>query len=1047
MLSLKLPCIRLLVVAVNGLWCFALFAEEGNFESAPAASNKTQLGENAAGIVSDAERGFEMVDFSPPKGVAKTLGKYCGSCHVGESAEQGVRIDQLSSVEKSEGIALLNQLDEQLHFGLMPPEEEDQPTEIERAEITRWIREQLDSFQGSSLEGKLAEPEYGNYLQHEKLFSGEYAHLQGYTQDRRWLISEYIFNAKINRLLNHTPFQTIDGKREWVIGDNNRRVPITNPFLLPSKMGIRYYANETLNAGHLLTMMANAKEIADYMIHLVKRDRRYLPAINAVMGQQWEDERTLLAREDFLKQYMEEILWDIYGAEHKKMLPRFSPVDVAATEVSQDGTVKKAAFHAANPGLTELVTIFKTMQKVERAGQSDESMLEECERVWFNFGDDDRRIQARMTFLRNYLPEFRKQIETHRYEQKYKQRPYQPLSDSEMKAVSSAIRANRQTGDRYIEIINACLAGWSNEFAKRRELMNPINEGLLTQLITELFEKIYERDPQVDELKSYLGVAAEYFDTLANDDAIHKLIETLILRSEFVYRNEYGVGEPDPYGRRRLSPRQASYAIAYALTDSSPDDELRNAAEQGRLETREDYRREVQRLLDRRDQFYVIDEGVQRLQLTASITNQPIRKLRFFREFFGYPALLNIFKDNKRFGGNYDNSKGRLVGEADRLVEHVLQQDQRVFESLLGSENYYVFHSGDNEAMTEASERIRRIYDYFKEYDWKSFEKEDLYAHKTFLEEVKMRGVDVRNLEPGGRRNPIREFKTAMESFTLRFDKGQSAAAPYVSFPAHGPYNASTRTGLQLRSPEVAKFFNIRLDDWDYPAIQPAPVKNRRGMLTHPAWLIAHAKNTETDPIARGKWIREKLLAGTVPDLPITVDAVIPEDHQQTLRQRLEAKTSDGQCWKCHQKMNPLGLPFEIYDDFGRYRLQEELEHPDNRKQKGPDKAAVHVDLRDQYKTLPVNATGYLEGTGDPALDGSVKDALDLVDRLNRSPKVRQSIIRHAFRYFLGRNETLADSKTLMDADQAYVQSGGSFDAVILSLLTSDSFIYRKAVD
>jgi hypothetical protein len=39
----------------------------------------------------------------------------------------------------------------------------------------------------------------------------------------------------------------------------------------------------------------------------------------------------------------------------------------------------------------------------------------------------------------------------------------------------------------------------------------------------------------------------------------------------------------------------------------------------------------------------------------------------------------------------------------------------------------------------------------------------------------------------------------------------------------------------------------------------------------------------------------------------------------------------------------------------------------------------------------------------------------------------------------------LSDSKTMMDADQAYVDSGGSFDAVIVSLLTSDSFIYRKA--
>jgi hypothetical protein len=38
----------------------------------------------------------------------------------------------------------------------------------------------------------------------------------------------------------------------------------------------------------------------------------------------------------------------------------------------------------------------------------------------------------------------------------------------------------------------------------------------------------------------------------------------------------------------------------------------------------------------------------------------------------------------------------------------------------------------------------------------------------------------------------------------------------------------------------------------------------------------------------------------------------------------------------------------------------------------------------------------------------------------------------------------LSDSKTLIDADNAYVNSGGSFRAVIVSLLTSDSFIYRK---
>ena len=89
-----------------------------------------------------------------------------------------------------------------------------------------------------------------------------------------------------------------------------------------------------------------------------------------------------------------------------------------------------------------------------------------------------------------------------------------------------------------------------------------------------------------------------------------KLIQTLMLSSEFVYRAEFGQGVADKDGRKMLSPRDASYAIAYALTDSSPDKELADAAKNGKLNTREDYKREVTRLLKNRNQFYVIDEAV-----------------------------------------------------------------------------------------------------------------------------------------------------------------------------------------------------------------------------------------------------------------------------------------------------------------------------------------------------------------------------------------------------------------------------------------------------
>lgn len=979
-----------------------------------------------------------------PASVGRVLQQRCADCHHGDSAEGNVRLDNLPALKLEERLELFNKAQEQLYFRHMPPEEAEQPDEAERRLLTGWFSAELKRFNASKIEDKLQRPEYGNYVNHDELFSGEHAERPGFTSDRRWLISEFIFDAKFNRILNHTPFQTIDGKRQFVIGDNNRRVNLTNPFLLPTNTGVRYYASETLNGGHLLTMMTNAKEAAAHLFYLTERNRRYLPAIADIMALEWEHARLLASREKFLNSFIEPILRDIFQDGHEELLPEFVRVDAEPAATESADPVKKAPFHAANPGQQELILIFHTMRRHEGQGDTDEQLIEKCEREWFNFGHNERQIQARVTFLRNYMVEWRGVIEQHRYDQKYKPPVYRDPQPEEWQEITDAIRRHRRKGDRFNEIIGRCMDGWRDEFRQQRMNAGPPGDDLLTALVDQLFLKLYERSPTDDETGKFVSLTRSYVASMGKPGAIRKLIQTLFLRSEFVYRSEFGQGDADEHGRRMMSPRDASYAIAYALTDSSPDAKLVEAASTGRLITRGDYRREVIRLLNNREQWYVIDEAVQRLQLTASITSTPIRKLRFFREFFGYPFMLPIFKDNKRFGGNYDNSKGRLVGECDRLVDFILQQDENVFEELLTTENFYVYHSGDNEAMTAASDRIRRIYEYFRDLDWQNFEQEDLLEHKEFLAEVKMRGVDISNLATKGRRNSIREFKTAMASFTLRFDDGETAAAPFVSFPAHGPYNASTRTGLQLRAPEVAKFFNIQLDKWNYPPVQPARVAHRKGILTHPAWLIAHAGNTATDPVQRGKWVREKLLAGTVPDLPITVDAVIPEDHHKTLRQRLEAKTGQEYCWKCHQQMNPLGLPFEMYDDFGRYRTKESLEHPDNLIEKGPDKAAAHVDLRDTYKTLPVDARGHLSGTGDEKLDGDVKNALDLIDRLAKSTRVRQSIIRHAFRYFLGRNERLSDSKTLMDADHAYVESGGSFDAVIVSLLTSDSFIYRK---
>jgi len=972
------------------------------------------------------------------------LDTYCVSCHGPDEQKGNTRFDALETIDTVDLQTLFTNAQDVVHFQEMPPAKAKQPTKAERDVLLKWFKDQLTGTAADKLEEKLRRPDAGNYVDHDELFSGEHADKPGYTPDRRWLISEYIFNEKFNRILRHQPRREIDGKRYEVQGDSHRRgINLTNPFLLSNDAGIRYYANETLNGGHLLTMLTNAKDAADYMLHLAERHRDYLPAVEEILEQEIQNRKTLESRQRFLELHIERVLQELYKTKHERMLPEFVRVDVPEP-ITEDSEIKKAPFHAANPGREELVTIFRSMRRLEQPGMTDAQLIEACEREWFYYGHDERTIQARITFLNNYMEEFRKQIVQHKYDERNREIAYKPLGEDEMRVVTQTIRKHRKAGDRYQDIIDKCLEDWEAGFEQARIAAGAPSDEQLSKLTRQLIDLILEREPSPEEAAQYTSIAKEYASGLSRRELIKKMIQTVMLNTDFVYRSEFGTGEPDEHGRRMLSPYDASYALAYALTDASPDQELAKAAAEGRLNTREDYEREVRRMLAKRDQYYVIDESVDSKDV-PNFTNMPIRELRFFRDYFGYAKMLGIFKDNKRFGGDYDRVKTRVVTEADRLVEHILESDQDVFKKLLTTDQFYVYHSGDNEDMKIGSDRIKKIYNHFSKYDWRNFTIEDLRPHAEFIEETQMRGINAKRLDgPDRRYNPMNAFMKQMESFEVRLGKGQTSAAPYPSFPSHGFNGAWNRYDGRMQSPEVARMFNIDMTDWDYPTRQPTRIANRKGILTHPAWLISFAANTETDPIHRGIWVQEKLLAGTIPDVPITVDAVIPENPHKTLRQRLDDKTNNDYCMRCHVKINPLGIPFEIYDDFGRYRTEERLEYPQNLIKEVKDKGEPHEDLRDVYKTLPVESDGYLEGTGDSSLDGEVDDALDLIDRLAKSDRVRQSIIRHAFRYFMGRNETLNDSKTLIDADRAYLESGGSFDEVIVSLLTSDSFIYRK---
>ena len=510
----------------------------------------------------------------------------------------------------------------------------------------------------------------------------------------------------------------------------------------------------------------------------------------------------------------------------------------------------------------------------------------------------------------------------------------------------------------------------------------PTDEILRAAIAFE-FDLLLERAPTetgYESLTDFFGRAAT---AGGNVKALQTTLQAILMKPEAVYRMEIGLGALDNDGRRRLSPTELAFAIARALTDTGPSEievgvrdsetktTLLNLALSGGLDDPVDIQRTVLQILD--------DNNMSTADYRMFTQDHGIRNtrtLRFFREFFGYHHAPNVFKDAKRIGFGDRYLTKRMVDDADQLVMHIFDQDRDVLKRLLTTDEYFVAYLGS----------LQNI-------------QKDLLYIKTNKNDANF------------------EFNT--KYVELAESEGRHP------IPIEGP-----------SSRQYVDFYNLNHATWDYPTSQPLkmPVGQRAGILTHPAWLIAWSGNFDTDPIRRGKWIREHLLADTMPDIPLDVNAVVPEDRSQTLRHRLQV-TREKYCWKCHRKMDPLGLPFEQFDDFGRYREDEMV----------GDLLTIFPEQHTDAATVPLDTRGGITDSGDPDLDGDVVSVFELVKRLGNSSRVRQSFVRHAFRFWLGRNETLDDSTTLIQADQAYVKHGGSMKAMIASLLSSDSFLYRKA--
>jgi hypothetical protein len=494
-----------------------------------------------------------------------------------------------------------------------------------------------------------------------------------------------------------------------------------------------------------------------------------------------------------------------------------------------------------------------------------------------------------------------------------------------------------------------------------------VSDKRLRDAVDFLFESLTFRPPTKKESDAYMAIVKQSIEKIGKEDGAVLGLSSIFLDRDALFRPELvQYGQPDRHGRVMLQDWELGLAVNHALRYIKPDETLRKAIVEGRMRTREDVRREVERMLS--------DDSIRKPRI-----------LRFFRDYFDYDRGGYICKDNKALADtgvdlrnqNYYLAMFDATASTDRLVELILKEDKNVLKRLLTTDKVVAtkndnlfFGTRRTEEQTRASIAAARKKEAAELEAWKK-------------------------ANPG--KKPPKKKRSNINHKVTKADLSGEKIFARVGRRSFG--NGSMKPERVLAT---------------------APEGQRMGILTHPSWLVSHSDAMDNHAIRRGRWIQERLLGGGIPDVPITVDAMLPDEPHNTLRERMRV-TRESYCWTCHKKMDPLGLPFEKYNHAGLFRTTE--------------------------LGQPVDTSGEIIDSGDPSLDGEVNDAFELIQRLADSKRAKQVFVRHAFRFWMGRNETLNDAPVLQDAYRAYEENGGSMKALLVSLLTSDAFLYRTRSD
>ncbi len=185
----------------------------------------------------------------------------------------------------------------------------------------------------------------------------------------------------------------------------------------------------------------------------------------------------------------------------------------------------------------------------------------------------------------------------------------------------------------------------------------------------------------------------------------------------------------------------------------------------------------------------------------------------------------------------------------------------------------------------------------------------------------------------------------------------------------------------------------------------------RIGLLTEPSLLTMLAGPNLTSPTKRGRFIRERVLCGTIPDPPPNIDMSIPVTAVgQTRREQEADHMKTPACKACHSGMDPLGFGLEQFDALGQFQATDNGQ--------------------------PVDASGELDGV-------PFKDARELAQAIRKNPALIDCTVKNLFRHVSGRLNDTAEQPAVDSTVTYYGEVKGLLRPLLRRLVLSESF--RKA--